>query len=663
MCQSEGSPLSIRHPKILLVILPLAALLFGLPAAARQESVAVRIDSVDSSNFPMVVVNLIVSDAEGMTVSDISGLLLRENGIEIDDYSAEPLSLGSEVVFVIDANTSIEQRDEAEGLTRREKVRDSIARYANHFMDPVQLDAVSIIVPNGAGGRYLGKQGMAFPNEVVNAVNFYETGQLDNTPLEAMIEMAFSELEGPSEAGRFRALFLFSDGGQIHEQLDLQALAERAEASGVAIYVSILGARADPLEVENALLLAGASGGDYVHMRAPTDTDPLFELIRGRGTRSQITYRSQVNESGRHIIEAEFEGSRDEAAFDLTVEPPTSRIAVDNSRPIRRMAESAEQPLEEMEPQRQPLVAQIGWPDGHPRLLSSAVLLVNDTEIPLEAPVLDNAGLLTFDWDIRTLEAGTYDLRLRLTDELGLESLSEVLTLVIEIQRPELEATAAPPSAIPTPAPEAPPATLQSRLPGGALALAAGSVALVAFLLAVAIGFFLVRRSRKDNESLEAALPPVGDQEPGTSESPAAPPTLVAADPPRAYLEALENAPGHQGPILIAGSNVAFGREQRRVQVALQDSSVSDLHARIMEDHGIYRIVDEGSTSGTYVNYKRVGLTPRILNDMDDVHFGRVHLRFRLGSAPSETEATIVIEGSETDEDFTADTDLYEPLE
>jgi hypothetical protein len=666
----EQSPVAVNGPQILIALLAFLILLFGSQASAQQEGAGLRIEGIDSSRFPVVVVSLAVSDAENSPIVDLPGLRLREDGVEIDDYATERHSLGSDIVFVIDANTSIEQRDETDGPTRREKVRDSIARYANHFMDPVQLDRVSIIVPDGEGGRYLGKQRMSFPNEVVNAVNFYETGQLDNTPLDAMMEMAFYELGARAGEGRSQALFLFSDAGQIQEQLDLQALAARAESEDVSILVAILGARADPQELDNARLLSEASGGDYVHMPEPAASDPLYESIQGRGTRSLLTYRSQANQRGQHVIEAEFAGSRDEAVFDLIVEPPAVQIAVDNSRPIRRVAESADTPLEEIAPQRQPLVAQVSWPDGYPRLLTSAMLLVNGEEMPLEAPILDNAGLLTFDWDIRALEAGTYDLQLQITDELGLESLSEALPLTIEIQRPEAEATAPPPTSVPTPVPEAAPATFLSRLPGGALALWAGLVALLAFLLALVIGVVLVRRIRKSSRARKAAESaagpaptPTGDPRAAVDETLVAAPDFSAADAPLAYLTALENAAEHTGRIAIAGGNVALGRDQARAQIVFQDESVAQLHARIMESQGTYRITDEGSTSGTYVNYRRVGLTPHILGDKDELRLGRVRLRFRLVWAPEEIEATVVDGDFEDDEDHEADTQIYRPQE
>jgi hypothetical protein len=663
MSQPERSPIMIHSPKILVIFLALAALMLAVPAAAWQEGGGLRIVGIDSDEFPEVTLNLVIVDAEGNPISDLSRLQLRENGAEIDDYGAEQLSVGTEIVFVVDANTSIEQRDEADGLTRREKIRDSIARYANHFMDPLQLDRASIIVPDGEGGRFLGKQGMSFPNEVVNAINFYDTGQLDNTPLDVMMDMALREVEGSSEDGRFQSVLLFSDAGQIHEQLDLPALAERAAMEDVAIYVAILGARADPLEVDNAFLLSEANGGDYLHMQAPTDSDPLYGSIQGRATQTQVTYRSQASESGQYLIEAELDGNRDETGFDLNVEPPAVHIAVDNSRPIRRVAESADALLEEMEPKRQPLVAQVSWPDGHPRMLASTVLLMNDIEVLLEAPVIDDSGLLTFDWDIRALEAGSYDLQIQLIDELGLQSVSEPLPLVIEILRPEAEATAPPPTALPTPLPESPPASLPSRLPGGILALGAGLIALLALLLALAVGVFLVRRRRGVRPPEATEVVAAGPGQPDASATQIVPPDFVAATVSGAYLEALENAPEHTTRIPILGSNVALGRDQSRVQVAFQDKSVSRLHARIMESQGTYRILDEGSASGTYVNYQRVGLTPHILNDKDDVHFGRVRLRFRLASSLEEIETTVVSDASGVEKDQDADTQVYQSPE
>ncbi|MCA9941218.1 MAG: FHA domain-containing protein, partial [Anaerolineales bacterium] len=54
----------------------------------------------------------------------------------------------------------------------------------------------------------------------------------------------------------------------------------------------------------------------------------------------------------------------------------------------------------------------------------------------------------------------------------------------------------------------------------------------------------------------------------------------------------------------------------------------SRLHARIKQSEGRFWLYDEGSATGTYLNYVRVGLMPQPLQDRDEVHVGQVHLRF-----------------------------------
>lgn len=58
--------------------------------------------------------------------------------------------------------------------------------------------------------------------------------------------------------------------------------------------------------------------------------------------------------------------------------------------------------------------------------------------------------------------------------------------------------------------------------------------------------------------------------------------------------------------------------------------SLASLHARIRHQEEEYWLFDEGSAEGTYLNYERLGLAPRILQDGDVVQFGTVSYRFRL---------------------------------
>jgi hypothetical protein len=345
-----------------------------------------------------------------------------------------------------------------------------------------------------------------------------------------------------------------------------------------------------------------------------------------------------------------------------------------------------------MEPTTQPLAAEVSWPDGYPRSLTSATLLVNGAEVSLDAPVLDNNGLLTFEWNISRLDEGDYELQVRVVDELGLESFSDPLKLTIEIDRPGLPETAEPTAVVPeneTPSEE--PGTdtgssgsiidtIQDNI-----VLVGGGIGFILLLIIIVVVVIVVIRRRGRDESPQVAattampspaIPPLGYQF-QTDDSPATTIEKFDADATflmqpdfafqvvgGAYLEPLEYAPEHTGMIPLVGSNVALGRDPNLVQIPFNDRSVSRLHARIMENDGVYRLYDEGSASGTYLNYERIGLTPKVINDKDDLHFGRVHLQFHIAAPQADEgdDSTQILNApGYDDEDDGTSTQVYFP--
>ena len=73
-----------------------------------------------------------------------------------------------------------------------------------------------------------------------------------------------------------------------------------------------------------------------------------------------------------------------------------------------------------------------------------------------------------------------------------------------------------------------------------------------------------------------------------------------------------------------------LGRSPALSDVAFeQDITVSRLHASILWDGHNYRIYDDDSTSGTWVNDQEVPDYGAQLFDGDDIFLGKVRLRFR----------------------------------
>ena len=72
--------------------------------------------------------------------------------------------------------------------------------------------------------------------------------------------------------------------------------------------------------------------------------------------------------------------------------------------------------------------------------------------------------------------------------------------------------------------------------------------------------------------------------------------------------------------------------------LVLDNKSVGRLHARIRWRDGRYWLYDEGSASGTTLNFERLGLAPHPLQDGDQIQMGRLRLRFWLGVEFEEEE-------------------------
>ena len=652
-------------------LLAVGALLFLSPLANAQEAVfdgQITITKIDSDQFPSVVIRILATDKNGRNLNELSNLVIKEDGREIEEFEIDSLDLGVGLIFVIDANETINDTDESGGPTRLEKVRESIIRYANFFMDPLPNDQISVIVPDGAEGKPLDDLRLRYQNEVINAINFYQPEEFTESPVNRMLEQAIEEAESNPEDGRFNGVVLFTDGGQIDETVDQESIASKALDADVPIFALLLGARADEEEIAALERLTIPTGGNFIHMPEVADADALFELIEERSTQQQISYRSKLNTSGSHSVTVSNDDVEDEKSFEVSVNPPAVYMTVDNSRPIQRVGRDPKTPLDVMDPIVQPLAAQVDWPDGHPRKLVEARLLIDGEEVPLEAPVLGDDGVLTFDWDLRQIDEGLYGIQIEVTDELGLVGISDKLPLAVEIDLPPEPVpilTVAPAPTLPPPEPEQvaiiPPDEVQDEF----ILLGAGLFFLALFgLTALLFVIFFSRRSRADNEAAVAEVPgpiPGGARQSGpglgAGTAPTAEPGLVDPNvtniiPPefaigelgKAYFEVLEHAPEHATIIPIDSPNMALGRDPRVVQIPFNDRSVSRLHARIMESDGVFRIYDEGSSSGTYINYERLGLAPRILNENDDLHVGRVHLKFHLSplseSGPGEAPDT-----------------------
>jgi hypothetical protein len=443
--------------------------------------------------------------------------------------------------------------------------------------------------------------------------------------------------------------------------------------------------------------LAGETGGQRLTFAAGASLDPIFQRLVEHGRQYRLSYRSGLSATGQHTLAGTVSLPTGEtlpvgeAVFPLRLEPPVVSLA-GLPADVVRVAPSAEADPAAADPVELSVPLTLDFPDGHPRALRLAELLVDGQVV---ATSTEPSGALT--WPLAGYAPGaTYSLQARVIDELGLAAESQAVTVSISLQVPA--APAGPLAALP--ARVSVPSTwplLGLALLGIGLAVGVGAVAWLA----------VARRQQQGLAGGEAAValpaeaalaaepepaparanpwsartrrvakpvrrPPAAAE--SEAEAPAAPPRArphvslphvslpqvsmpavslppmgrlgwrrapqtPPARPSRAYLELLTQLGGQDDcpPVIELNSDtITLGRDGTQAQAVLAEGSVSPRHARIVAENGSFRVFDEGSTAGTWVNYALISAESGQLLEPDDlINLGRVQLRFRPPAAPA----------------------------
>ena len=623
---------------IILTVALLGSLWGAAPGRAQTDAPGNRLEvgAVDTSQFPAVALNLIATDRQSRPVRELSALRLREHGAPVADYEITPVTAGVNLFVVVDANRRIQEADDESGLSRLQKVKDSILLYGGRFMDLALRDHVTVIVPDGEDGRLLVQDETA-PAALIDAVRAYDAGRLPESDPIALLTLALDQAAAAKASGRFQAIVLYSDAGSLNS-FRFPPLIARAQELQIPIFVALLGgAQPNETALETAEALAIPTRGFVVHVPAAADSSEIFQIVTDNGEQSQLRYRSNVTRSGIYTVAVSLNNLRAVASLDLSLAPPRAILQTPQTTIVRAGAEQ-DTPLEALQPSVQPVEVLVTWPDGLPRSLRGASLLADGDaqDAPFVTGDSGDAQILLFDWRIQELDAGRYTLTARVTDTLGLATESEPVAVTIDVARPQPVPTAMPTS---TPQPFAAIREALPALPSAAqvrpyLAPLGGALALLVLLV------MLLRRRAFS-----------GARVPATSAAPGAPlpeedgedTTGATQRAERVFLKAVED----DKTVALEGANMTIGRDEGHVTIFLDDASVSGLHARIRYREGFYWLYDEGSQHGTLLNHERLGLAPRLLEHGDQIQIGRRRFVFLVVKIGGDEPEHVGPEGDE----------------
>ncbi len=570
----------------------------------------IEITQIDDSGFPLIAVSLFTINQQGGPV-DLTNASLRENGIPVE-FETDYTDIGLDAIFVIDANETLLEDDNGDGITRAEQVNDSINQFANAFLRP-ELDTVSVIVPDdlGVNGRFL-IQESSDPQAIQTGLSNYPPLAAWPTPLQDMLLQAVDLALVSKENGRYPVILLFTDAGRLQLQLDYNQLLEPAVANDIPFSGAILGATATEEEQFRINRLTEPTRGTMLHMPDSAAITPLFSRWQQQGQQPQLLYQSLQNQGGQYPVAINWGQQRVTGELNLELLPPIITV-LPPSEEIKRSGTHYDTSITDLQPKQTIIPVQIEWPDGKPRELTAVVWQVNGVRQPQMNTLKPNAaGQLMLNWNMELADEGSYEFVVDVADELGFTATSKLVSIQLVTERP-LPPTVTP---LPTATPEPEPITTDSL-----------NISLwlpVLGLLGITAVVLLLLRSRHSKKATQ-----VEEEQEELTTLPSLPeelpqPTIAFA----AYLDPI-NQPNAK-PIRLQGDNIIIGRDENEANIVLIDRTVARFHARITSQQDTYWLYDEGSAQGTYLNYIRLGLTPKAINDNDIIGIGRLQFRFSL---------------------------------
>ncbi len=561
----------------------------------------------DVTNPPNIILHVYGRGRDGRAIDfNSEPLTINHNGTNVVPTISGSTPTGTFTVFLIDIPTGVEEQLPA--------IQDAIMQFASPGGGmQEQIDTVAIYQVGETGAIQL-----LAPESFYNSVqNFFVDELAPETGSTALIDSLVNMIDQIEEIqprpGIPSSIVVMSDGTDV--------VSTQFQASDILTRTADLELPIHTVWVESTdLTLAGQEQGQAFLQGVSEDTNGVFTTLdNGEGLADIWNHISGFRDQARvsYVIDNLAGGSFDvqvSLANDPSVSDSTVVEMPDNQPQVAlNLSEGSDELMlpDLDEPVQLRLGATVSWLDGEERELTAARLVVNGTDV-IEIPVEEIAD---FAVEIDNLQFGENSIEFIVEDEQGLQATNPPTTILV------------------SQGDESIPEELRPSRDWGSIIL---DIFLVLVVVAVLVGIFLWFRRGKGMPTL---LPKGRSKRPESGVTYAqggTPPEAIAAMEDygrpvvQAYLEVLESITDMPQRIDLSGPVVRIGRSPAQADIAFrEDLTVSRQHANLMLEGNHYRIFDDGSTSGTWVNGRQVPEYGVELVNGDEIHLGAVHLLFR----------------------------------
>lgn len=612
-------------------------LLPGRAAIAQTQASQLVITGSDATSAPTITLQVYGVDSQGLWLDmNTVPLAIRHGGTDVPADRIEvagSVEVGTFTLFVLDLTEGV-----AEDIPT---IQQAIQQYAADPHMKEQVDYVAIYQVGETAATVI-LEPTAFRNSVLNV--FVEKPLTPVAGTTALVDTLLGLLSNLNQQKPrpelFTSLVVFSDGTDVDSQGNEGDVPQRAVEMGVPIHTFWLDNPNIPTpeakdEGRDYLsdVAQGTRGVPLNLSAAAEETNILWNRIAAFRTQTYIHYTVENMVGGEHAVELSV-GDNPAVKTTTSVTIPPGAPSVVLNIPADSRAFTLTDPSQPIELS---LTTTISWLDGVQRTITRAVLVVNG----VETQEIDVSKLERFTANV-TLGPGPNTIQVAVIDDQGSRARSPEITLTVT-QGGE---TVLPPAV-------QPPGLFESLSQQfGTVWRYAGTCLLVLLALGLLVLLGLVARRAPMLRSLiysvlvripflreylgEARqIQNVGRQLQGAQRQ------FVRHDPKArglteqkvapAFLEVLESVTRVPSPrIELNAPELTIGRSPQQAMIIFEnDVTVSRKHATISQEGHDYRIFDEQSMSGTWVNGQRVMDAGLQLQEGDEIRLGAVRLRFR----------------------------------
>ena len=634
-----------------LFFLLLITLFTAVPVLA-QTSPSASISAPDTQSFPTIETYLQVRDESGGFVQQLQAtqVTVVEDGSTIPVSELTELRPGMQFVVALNPGPPFALRN-SQGTSRSSFIQRTLEAWANSRRGST-LDDLSLLTTGGAETLHV-KNPMAW----ANALNLEEIDSRQATPsMDTLFRAIEIAAEAPPREGMGKAVLLITPPIEDQNEVTTQNLIARANTLGVSVYiwmVPVPGAYYPNAEKQFQDMTSQTGGQLFTY----TDEQPNLDvegLVDPHRSVYRLAYPSQIRTSGSHQVAVDVQTFAGDVttppqSFDLNILPPdpafvSPPLEIQRIPPVDEAGKTIDDaPLSDYLPSQQEIEVLVGFPDERMRSLVRTSLFV-DGQLVQENR---RAPFDRFTWDLSDYTGtASHLLRVEAEDELGLVGNSIERLVQLTVEQPV----------------RSPWSWVFRNTP--MLSILGAVVAGAVLLLVLLLGGRLRPRQPGTVSAARRRSDPVTQPVPVRNEAPMRRlsgwanrlhwPQRSFQTRASAFLSRISDADADISatPIPISTEEITLGSDPNLATLVLDDPSVEGLHARLIQkEDGTYRLMDEGSIAGTWINYTPISREGAPLENGDLIHIGKIGFRFTTRQAGQARKAVVIsVESGREDE-------------